>query len=175
MMAAGLLALSACSSPDTQEPVELQPGAYTVSLSGSDRMDRCIKDGANTYPETLVRPYLAGNEGCSTAHFTRTGNLLNGTATCPLDPQRAEGEVLYKFSGTISATGIEGSINTDWNIERAQDPDMAKAAKAMGAVSIPLSAKRTGDCSGNERSAVAPSRSAGFADDHDQPAEVTEE
>lgn len=163
--------------PATQAEAEMQPGAYEVSLAGAplgfavaaqQQPKRCISASASNVPTALVRPYMMFDEHCGSAKFKRTGNLLTGHAVCPLDPEKSgNGTLTLDFTGTITETGITGS--TALKIDaRMDDPQAAMGVKMLNNVSLALTAKRTGECSGSDSvmpAAKRSNRAAGFGQD----------
>lgn len=153
------LPLPGCGGdPATQAEAEMQPGAYEVSLAGASLgfamaaqqlPNRCISASSANVPTALVRPYMKFDEHCGSATFKRTGNLLTGHASCPLDPKMATGTIDLTFTGTIKTDGVEGEITGKLN-GKIDDPQAEMGMKMLSNVSARFSAKRTGDCSGSD-------------------------
>ena len=184
LLAALVLAISPLAGcgggdPAAQAEVELQPGAYEVSMAGApmgfavaaqQQPKRCISGSAANVPAALVRPYMMFDEHCGSAKFKRTGNLLTAQAVCPLDPKfDANGTLTLDFAGTITPAGITGNTKLTM-VTHATDPDVVAALGLMKNVSLALTATRTGDCSGSDSVRPAAQRSAtagGFGSEAD--------
>ena len=179
VLAIAPLAGCGAGDPAAQAEVELQPGAYEVSMAGApmgfavaaqQQPKRCISGSAANVPAALVRPYMMFDEHCGSAKFKRTGNLLTGHAVCPLDPVRSgNGTLTLDFAGTITAAGITGNTKLTMAMH-SSDPQAASALALMNNVSLALTATRTGDCSGRDSVRPVPQRSAttaGFGSDAD--------
>ena len=173
-LAAFVLAISplagcGAGDPAAQAEVELQPGAYEVSMAGApmgfavaaqQQPKRCISGSAANVPTALVRPYMRFDEHCGSAKFKRTGNLLTGRAVCPLDPVRSgNGTLTLDFAGTITPAGITGNTKMTM-VAHSNDPQTAAALALMNNVSLALTATRTGDCSGSDSVRPVQQRSA---------------
>ena len=172
------LPLTGCGGdPAAQAEAEMQPGAYEVSLAGAplgfavaaqELPKRCVSGAASNIPTALVRPYMKFNEYCGSATFKRTGNLLTGSASCPLDPKMATGNIDLKFTGTINADGVEGDITGKLN-GKIDDPEAEMGIKMLTNISARFSAKRTGDCTGSDSVRPSAQRSrttaSGFGSD----------
>ena len=186
------LPLTGCGAgdPAAQAEVELQPGAYEVSLAGApmgfavaaqQQPKRCIAGSAANVPASLVRPYMRFDEHCGSAKFKRTGNLLTSHAVCPLDPKfDSSGTLTLDFAGTITPTGIAGNTKLTM-VTHSTDPDVTAALGLMNNVSLALTATRTGDCSGSDsvrpvqqRSATAGGFGSDAGGDRSFPAESTQ-
>lgn len=174
----GAIALAGCGDPASEAPVAMQPGAYEVQLAGAmfgfrtrsepDRT-RCINNSPEHIPTALLRPYVALHEDCAPAKFERTGNRLTGSSVCRLDPKddNVSGTATVRFEGTVFADKLEGTMKLDLDLEDTGDSEAKTAALLLKAASIPITATRTGDCtgdSGNEPRLLDSSRSGPDSD-----------
>jgi len=172
------LSLAGCTAardPAKEEPVELAPGEYHVTMAGRIGMlggfeqndgpgkvdDRiCVSPrDAESFPTGLVRRYLGfgRDQDCSIDAKERQGNLIGGTYSCPTDPQRMPGgSIGVDYQGAIAADAVElqGRIRMNLpessmaNVDPAAADGLKRTAKMMEKVEFSLSAKRVGDCGG---------------------------
>ncbi len=163
VVAAAAALLAGCGDPASQAPVGMEPGNYEITVTGSmfgmkteaqSDGSRCVTNAPEHIPTALLRPYLALNEQCATAKFERTGNKLTGSSLCQLED--GVGTATVHFDGTVAADTLDGTLRMEFDLDMPDSQEAKTAALLLKAASIPFSAKRTGDCTGN--SAGAPGR-----------------
>jgi len=171
LMAATLAGMvSACSppvAPAAQEPIELTPGLYQITLSGAGLAqftqqrggktedEVCVRAGdVSRFPDRLARNYFSLHPGCTFSPQARQGNAIGGTLSCPLDPQRAMGKITLDYEGVISADRVEttGRMKIEARsvpgaLSEEEASQLAQGAALMEQVGIKVVAIRSGDCS----------------------------
>lgn len=156
-----------------EAPVDLKPGRYQVSYEGAaygfkmpgqkdgpgaDDRSICVGSGnAKHWPKMLVRSGLGMDEGCSFDKVDRTGNALSGELVCEGDQGKMPGgEVKLVYSGAMSETDTVldaklafdfSGVSDDIDPRAAADIERIKQSTEMlEAVSVVITATRTGDC-----------------------------
>lgn len=160
----------------TEAPIDLQPGRYEISFEGaafgmrapgqkegpnSSNRSICVTENvAKKWPRIAMTGHL-GNEGKANCEFDnekRTGNAFSGEYICDSEQDRMPGgKVKLAYTGTVSAT--ESVIDTKMGFEMPDPSEMPakmaeemeqlkKAQPLLNAVSVIITAKRTGDCTG---------------------------
>lgn len=163
----GLMAgCSPAGDPATEEPVELTPGLYQITLSGagmaqftqqspSETEDEvCVRPGDVTrFPDRMARNYFSMHPGCTASPEPREGNSFRGTVTCPLDPERATGKITIEYQGVVSADRVVATSQMTFDaqpVPGTMSPEerrqLAQGAALMELVGIQVTAVRAGDC-----------------------------
>jgi hypothetical protein len=170
VFASAAAALTGCAEtrdPATEEPVEVTPGMYHLSMNGQvagmtmPELDgpgqlsenTCVRPGEERAFPRRVAAIFKLHPGCSFQPGERTGNAISGTYRCPTDGERAPGGSMNaSYTGSIAADRVEIQGRMEINIsnmpgatpeERAQ---MEQAATMMENMVMIVSAERTGDC-----------------------------
>lgn len=154
------------ADPTTQEPVELTPGLYQITLSGTGLArftqqgpdgtedEVCVRSGdVSRFPDRLARNYFSMHPGCGFSPEPREGNAFGGAVSCSLDPQRATGKVTIDYEGVISAERVLATSRMTFDarpIPGALTPEeerqLALGGALMESVGIQVAAVRAGDC-----------------------------
>ena len=163
----GLIAgCSPAGDPATQEPVELMPGLYQITLSGTGLAqftqqgpgetedEICVRSGGvSRFPDRMARNYFSMHPGCTAIPEPREGNAFRGTVTCPLDPRDVTGEVTIDYEGVVSADRVVATSRTKFSaqpVPGALSPEeqrqLAAGSALMEMVGIQITAVRAGDC-----------------------------
>jgi len=138
-----LAVLSACRDAASEEPVDLQPGAYDLSSSGiildsgGERGSVCLL--ASDAKDFAYRPLRYGNgswRGCTDTAEPRKGNAVTGKRFCKGASFRDDDESVYTYVAEISADSfvIKGETKDK---EDGSGPDTGPWR---------IIARRTGDC-----------------------------
>ena len=163
----GLLAgCSPAGDPASQEPVELAPGLYQITLSGAGiarftqqgpgktEDEICVRpDDVTRFPDRIARNYFSMTPFCTAIPEPREGNAFRGTITCPLDPKALTGGVTIDYEGVVSADRVVATSRTKFGaqpVPGALPPEeqraLAAGAALMEMVGIQITAIRAGDC-----------------------------
>jgi hypothetical protein len=140
------LALAACSSAESETPVDLKPGQYAIEFVGLNgakgTKDHCyLPEEAASFPSDPVTQFLPGPLGdrCQ-AHGGRKGNALSGTMTCNFEGSDTKSDLTVNWTGRMHADSFElqaDGVLTDANAPGGATPNQSH---------VSVSAKRTGDC-----------------------------
>lgn len=140
------LALSACSSPETETPVALQAGLYEVTLGGGTLVE--LKSGERTaqvcldetaahyFPTDPLAPLIERWENCVTESEPPKGNAIVGARQCNKRamPMRAA----FTGSHTTDSFELKGEVT--------QSDDEGGGVMHLGSGEFSLTGKRIGDC-----------------------------
>jgi hypothetical protein len=170
VFAASLSGLTAgCSpagDPATQEPVELMPGLYQITLSGTGLAQSiqqgpgeaegeiCLRSGdVSRFPDRMARNYFSMHPGCTASPEPREGNAFRGKVSCPLDPREMTGEVAIDYEGVVSADRVVVTSRTKFSAQPVpgalspeEQREFAAGSALMEMVGIQIKAVRAGDC-----------------------------
>jgi hypothetical protein len=161
-----MVGCSPAGDPASQEPVELMPGLYQITLSGTGlaqfaprgasetEYEICVRSGDVTrFPDRIARNYFSMTPFCTAIPEPREGNAFRGTITCPLDPKALTGGVTIDYEGVVSADRIVATSRTKFGaqpVPGALSPEeqraLAAGAALMEMVGIQITAIRAGDC-----------------------------
>jgi Protein of unknown function (DUF3617) len=155
-------------NPATEPPAKLLPGLYQIFVGRagvasseqggpSTRHEKiCVSASqADEWPSPFVRNYLFMHEGCSLDEKSREGNSLSGKISCPIDPQKGQGNFFVSYTGQMAPDSIELESTMEMKVvlsyeQQAKDPKAAEALEQynemMKGVSMSTTAKRVGDC-----------------------------
>lgn len=137
-----ILANVACSGPESETPVDPQPGRYdmAISMTGegfpatNQQKSLCLlpeQAKAFSSDPTALKDAIPYQPGCETKVAERKGNAFTVVRECSIGP---DVKLAMNFNGTIRTDGF----------------DMDGTMEATGAVNrsgkFSFSAKRTGDC-----------------------------
>lgn len=163
----GLMAsCSPAGDPATQEPVELMPGLYQITLSGTGLAqfaqqgpgetegEICVRSGDDSrFPDRMARNYFSMHSGCTAVPEPRVGNAFRGTVSCPLDPRELTGEVTIDYEGVVSADRVVVTSRTKFSAQPVpgalspeEQRELAAGSAFMAMVGIQITAVRAGDC-----------------------------
>ena len=135
-----------CSGPESEPPVDLQPGRYEVTMSAgaaafgpgtgkNGQSSLCImSDQAKDFASNPL-PLKDVFPACKTKMTHRKGNAFSGTRECSAAPESGIALTLtLNWKGRIRADGfeIDGDINSTGAVNRSGQ--------------FQLTGKRTGDC-----------------------------
>ncbi len=158
--AASLLAAGCSRDAAAEEPVQLKPGMYEVSLSGGGAMfsstpselekKSCVTaDNAEFFPQTFTRRYLEMDDSCSGPLSERKGNQISGKLSCPLVESQVSGEIAMDYVGAVSPEAVTVKVKAKGTLTEADLSDRAKVenlALFQDGVTIKMAVKRVGDC-----------------------------
>jgi len=146
---AAIVAMSACSSPESEAPVDLKPGQYDVTMANSsprfgprnETKSLCIMaDHAKAFPTEPLKDIIPIH-GCDDTIGERKGNTFSGVRQCTAEP----------------GDGMHFEMRMDWHgqlsAERFQiDASLATKGLSVGpgsgdlSTTVTITGKRTGDC-----------------------------
>lgn len=148
---AALAGVAGCSSPETEKPVDLQPGLYEIAVGGGTivelasgkRTDRiCFQsDNAAAFPREPLSHIIEHWDGCSDELTDPKGNAISGARKCAGgEGHRRKTSVLAKYSGSHSTDSfkIEGAVS--------QGDDEGGGVMHLGSGSFSITGHRVGDC-----------------------------
>jgi hypothetical protein len=150
--AAVVLSLAACSNPSSQDPVELQPGRYAVSISGvgnllggadsqSEEKSLCIvPDHASTFASAPLRSIIKLHDGCSDKIDERKGNAFGGSRRCSLAADGISIESTLSYTGVLKVDGFQIDGKSEL---KGTD---AEGTNQNGGGKLTVRGQRTGDC-----------------------------
>ena len=146
LLAASALAISACTSPEDQPPVALQPGLYEVALGGGTLVELtsgertsqvCLDETeAHYFPSDPLAPLIERWENCAFEAQPRKGNAIAGARQCD---QRAM-PMRASYTGSLATDSFE------LNGEVTQSNDEGGGVMHLGSGEFSLTGKRIGDC-----------------------------
>lgn len=165
-LSALLAACSPAGDPATQEPVELSPGLYQITLLGAGMAqftqqspgktedEVCVRSSdVSRFPDRMARNYFSMHPGCTASPEPREGNAFVGTVTCPLDPDRASGKITIEYEGVVSADRVVATSRmkveakpVPGTMSPKEQRQVAQGAALMEMVGIQVTAVRAGDC-----------------------------
>ncbi len=172
---AGLaLLMTGCGTsrdPASETPVELRPGEYKTSFTGSamgmalpkskgDAKDNLVcltEQKIKVWPKQIVEGLIPMPPGtCQFESEPRVGNALKGKLTCPTDPKFGEGgsyAISYEGDLTETSTTLNTKIGVSFKPSAAMiEKDAKTVAQAqmgmalMSAVTSVVKIERVGDC-----------------------------
>lgn len=168
LVAATLIGCGGSRDAAAEDPVDVLPGYYTISLDGEYRgfaiPDQsageeadgtyCVMEGQQADFARRVATGLAVHPGCTEQPLERTGNQVTGGWRCPTDPQRAPGGAWnIAYTGVISREAVEitGTMDIDMpdnlpGMTAEQRQQLAAGEAMMESIDITVTARRTGDC-----------------------------
>jgi hypothetical protein len=172
-VAATILAtLGACSTrdPAVEQPIAMKPGRYKVQMGGgmmginltkhtdgpgADKIGfKCVTSPTEVgWIHKLMLGSLSTHPSCSTSDKKRVGNLISGTASCPIEPDKGSGRMKFEYTGVISeeSIAVKGhlimpDIGGLRGLNEEQRTQMKQASEMMKAVEILTEIKRDGEC-----------------------------
>ncbi|WP_425407761.1 DUF3617 family protein [Hyphococcus sp.] len=146
-----------------QAPVDLEPGRYEITRSGSGliKIDEekapnsiCVQKGeTNAFPHTLAKYAYLIHPACASHQQTREGNAISGDIICPVDRKLADGMSHFAYTGAIASDNVEidvrmkleAEIKTD-SMSAAEAAQLRIGMKAIERMRVAVRAKRTGSC-----------------------------
>ena len=141
--------LSACSSPESEAPVDLKPGQYEVTVANSsgrfgppgETKSLCfMSDHAKDFASEPLKDVVPIH-GCDDKIGERKGNTFSGTRQCTAEP----------------GDGMRIEMRMDWHGQMSTESfqiDASLATKGLSAgpgsgdlnTNVTITGKRTGDC-----------------------------
>jgi hypothetical protein len=143
--------VAGCSSPEKEQPVDLQPGTYEVTVGGGtivalasgQRTDRiCFQsDNAVAFPREPLSHIIEHWDDCSDELADPKGNAISGARKCTGgEGHRRKVSVLATFSGSHSTDSfkIEGAVS--------QGEGEGGGIMRLGSGDFTITGHRVGDC-----------------------------
>jgi hypothetical protein len=140
------LPLAACTPPEEQDPVELQPGLYEVVVGGGtliesrsgNTVDRVCLDPAQaaSFPTDPLDPLVKPWNSCSTELDEPKGNAMSGSRKCKA--RRMPMTATYSGSHTMDSFAIDGLVE--------QGSGEGGGVMHLGSGEFHITGKRVGDC-----------------------------
>jgi hypothetical protein len=141
-----LLALAACSSAESETPVDLKLGQYQLVFAGingaNGTKEHCVMaEEAASFPSDPVTQFLpsALRNSCD-AHGERKGNAVSGTLTCKIEGTDSKSELTLNWKGRMHEDSFE--VQADGFLKDANAPE----GSSPNATSASVTGKRVGDC-----------------------------
>lgn len=140
------LVLAACSSAESETPVDLKPGQYEIVFAGlngaNGTKNYCImQEEASAFPSDPVKKFLPAElrDSCE-SQGGRKGNALNGTLICKIAGTDTKAELTLNWSGRMHADRFE--LNADGALKDLNGPEGASPNRSH----VSVTGKRTGEC-----------------------------
>ena len=139
-----VLSLAACSSAESQSPVDLQPGRYEIHVSGggpltggSATKSLCIlPERATSFAESPLQGIVAVSTSGCTADQDRQGNAYAGSYSCSSESAEfGSQQMVLSYEGSLTADSF--SINGQLEVTAGQEG---------GSSSFSIAGKRAGEC-----------------------------
>jgi hypothetical protein len=160
--------VAACSDPASEQPVNLKPGLYKVTMDttvlGPIKVDskfggeeaKCVASDSDLewiYP--AIENKFCPECSCSTKDKARKGNVFSARAVCPHDDDGMFGDLEYSYQAVVSEDGLtlEGNVKSGLATYVAPDAtdeekaDAARVAEKWESVTMAGRIERVGDCS----------------------------
>lgn len=162
-----MLATAACtdgSEPVSNEPANLTPGLYEISLSQSLKQfsDKetapkpiCVRSyDIDSFPHKLAEEYFVAQRGCRTVRTPREGNTVSGEVVCPTDRKIAAGNSRFVYRGEIRPDRLvlEGNMVIDVDLPKGaggpeiSDAQLEKAMRRIEDIKTVIESRRLSDC-----------------------------
>lgn len=150
MKKAFLLAILLCGcarDPASEQPVELKPGLYEVTVGGgtlvrlpsdqrTDRICLSVPDAID-FAKSPLYPTIGAWDSCTESPDEPKGNALSGKRQCD---RRAPLTVAYTGSHTADSFELRGTVT--------QGSDENESVMRLGSGDFSISGKRITDCEG---------------------------
>ena len=152
------------SDPASEDPMDLEPGLYAISLSGNfpalssrkrEPKKACVTArGAASFPYRLAENHLHVPSLCQKRREKRVGNAIGGEVACRADPKMATGSNRFLYRGAISSEGVKITTRMSLDAEpkpgaggkEVSDLELKLALKALEQFRGSIRAERIGDC-----------------------------
>ena len=163
--ACALLAVACAETPDAanEEPVDLAPGRYAISISmagmpSSVDTDRphsaCVRASDQaSFPHKLVQNYYELHPACVTNRLPREGNKIAGEISCAADPKMATGANRFVYEGVVKPDSVEVTLRMkleaivdETAMTKAEAAQLKMGMKMMERMRFVIEAERTGEC-----------------------------
>lgn len=138
------LVLVACSGPEGEEPVDLQPGRYDIQISGgpmsgaSESKSLCfLPDRAKNFADKPLQGILVESTSSCTGDKKREGNAFSGSYSCSFGSGA-------EFDSMALKVAYDGSLTTDAFSMRG-DIEVT-GVQGGGRSGFTVTGKRSGDC-----------------------------
>ena len=121
-----LLAAGGCANPESEAPIALQPGLYTLAIqskgpvspfagpSSKKEKEICLlADHAGAFKQTPLKSIIPSSSACETKPDERHGNAFSGTRVCSSrieDDMSINAELRYDGSHGVDRFVIDGSL-----------------------------------------------------------------
>ena len=162
--------VAACSDPASEQPVNLKPGLYQMTIErnvlgpikakdpSASEGSQCVGSGSSDlewiYP--LIEKKFCPECSCSTKDKTRTGNVISAHAVCPHDEDGTFGALEYLYQGVVTEDGVtlDGKVKSGLatyvapDASEAEKADAARVAKEWESVTLAGRIERVGGCPG---------------------------
>jgi len=141
-----VLPLAACSSAESETPVDLKPGQYEIVFAGlngaTSTKSHCIlAEEATAFPSDPVSRFLpSGLRDSCNSQGGRKGNALTGTLTCKLEGTDSRSELKLDWNGRMNTDSFD--VRADGALTDMNAPDGASPNQSH----VTMTAKRTGEC-----------------------------
>ena len=162
-----MLTATACSGgsgPASDEPANLTPGLYEISVSQSFKHGSgektapepiCVRaHEIDSFPHMLAEDYFIAQRGCRTVRGPREGNAISGEVICAADRKIAEGTTRFVYRGEIQPDRLllEGNMVIDVDLPKgAGGPEISnaqleKAIRRIEDIKTVIKGRRLSDC-----------------------------
>lgn len=157
-------ACSGGSGPGPNEPANLTPGLYEISVSQSFKhvSDKaaapkpiCVRaHEIDSFPHKLAEDYLVAQRGCRTVRVPREGNTISGEVICAADQRIAEGTARFAYRGEIKPDRISLEGNMVINVDlpkgaggpEISDAALERAIRSVQDMKTVIDSRRLSDC-----------------------------